>query len=60
MKPQDRPASSAEHSTSESPQRKLYEKPELQVYGDLADITKGAMGTNNNDGSGHPNKHFTS
>jgi hypothetical protein len=58
MKPQDRPAS--DHPSGETPQRKPYEKPELQVYGDLTDITRGVMATMNNDGSGHPNKHFTS
>ena len=40
--------------------RKAYEKPQLQVYGDLAEITKAVAGTNTNDGAGHPNKHFTS
>jgi len=32
----------------------------LQVYGDLAEITKTILGSKTNDGSGHPNKHFTS
>jgi hypothetical protein len=40
--------------------RKAYERPLLQVYGDLTEITQNLMGTGMNDGSGHPNKHFTS
>ena len=40
--------------------RKPYRKPHLQVYGDLAAVTKGKVGTQTNDGTGHPNKHFTS
>jgi hypothetical protein len=39
--------------------RKTYQKPELQVYGDLAEITKSVLGSKTNDGSGHPNKHST-
>ena len=58
MKPQNAPAS--EDRSSEAPTRKAYEKPQLQVYGDLAEITKTIAGTNTPDGSGHPNKHFTS
>jgi len=58
MKPQDTPV--PEDRSDEKPVRKVYEKPELQVYGDLAEITKGAMGTNAMDGGTHPNKHFTS
>ena len=45
--------------TAASP-RKPYEKPELVVYGDLATITRTIGGTNHPDGSGHPNRHFTS
>ena len=56
MKSQDAPDDRA----GRTPPRKAYQKPELQIYGDLAEITKGAMGSNTNDGSGHPNKHFTS
>jgi hypothetical protein len=52
------PSESDERSSPE-PKRKAYKKPRLQEYGDLADITKGRVGTKNNDGSGHPNKHFT-
>ena len=58
MKPQDTPV--PEDRSDEKPARKPYQKPELQVYGDLAEITKAAMGSNAMDGGGHPNKHFTS
>jgi hypothetical protein len=39
---------------------KAYHKPRLQVYGDLSEITLGKLGSKSNDGSGHPNRHFTS
>ncbi len=42
------------------PARKPYRKPELQQYGDLADLTRTVQGSKTRDGSGHPNKHFTS
>jgi hypothetical protein len=58
MKPQDAPAS--DERSSQAPARKAYEKPQLQVYGDLAEITKTILGSKTNDGSAHPNKHFTS
>jgi len=58
MKPQDPPA--AEERPGQTQTRKTYETPELQVYGDLAEITRGAAGSNSSDGQGHPNKHFTS
>jgi hypothetical protein len=58
MKPQDAPDAEAQ-SNGKAP-RKPYEKPRLQVYGDLAEITKGITGSKTNDGSGHPNRHFTS
>jgi hypothetical protein len=58
MRPQDTPA--PDERPDETPKRKEYEKPELQVYGDLAEITKAAMGSNAGDGGSHPNKHFTS
>ena len=57
MKPQDTPAS--DKTSSPPPPRKAYQKPQLQVYGDLAEITKSLTGTQTNDGAGHPNKHFT-
>jgi hypothetical protein len=58
MKPQD--TTDPDDRSTEVPARKAYQKPWLQVYGDLADITKTLMATMTNDGSGHPNKHFTS
>jgi len=51
--------SSAERS-SPAPARKAYQKPQLQVYGDLSEITQALTGTKDRDGGGHPNKHFTS
>jgi len=58
MKPQ--PSSSSDEPSHDAPARKPYSKPRLEVYGDLAQITKGLTGTKTNDGSGHPNRHFTS
>jgi hypothetical protein len=58
MKPQD--TSVSKERSDGAPKRKVYEKPELQVYGDLAEITQAVAGSKNADGSGHPNKHFTS
>jgi hypothetical protein len=58
MKPPHAPAT--DENPSEPPTRKAYQKPQLQVYGDLAEITKTIAGSNTNDGAGHPNKHFTS
>jgi hypothetical protein len=58
MKPPNAPANDERPTVPQT--RKAYEKPQLQVYGDLAEITKSLTGTNTNDGAGHPNKHFTS
>jgi hypothetical protein len=52
--------SSASETSSPAPARKPYKAPHLQVYGDLAEITKGQNSGGQNDGSGHPNRHFTS
>jgi hypothetical protein len=57
MKPRDTPD---DESASQAPTRRPYTKPQLQVYGDLAEITKAVSGSKTNDGAGHPNKHFTS
>ena len=57
MKPN---APAPDGNESKPPTRKPYQKPQLQVYGDLAEITKSLSGTQTNDGAGHPNKHFTS
>jgi len=42
------------------PRRKPYQKPRLQVYGDINTITQAKATGGLSDGSGHPNKHFTS
>jgi hypothetical protein len=57
MKPEDAPDS--DERPSPTPGRKPYQKPQLQVYGNLTEITKTVAGSNASDGSGHPNKHFT-
>jgi len=57
-KPQDTPV--AAQRSSETPPRKAYQKPELQVYGDLTEITQALAGSKTTDGGGTPNKHFTS
>lgn len=58
MKPLDRQGT--DESSDARPPRKPYQKPVLQVYGDLGEITQSMTGTMANDGAGHPNKHFTS
>jgi hypothetical protein len=58
MNPRD--TSAIDKRSDQEPPRKVYQKPELQVYGDLAAITQSLNASNSNDGSGHPNKHFTS
>jgi hypothetical protein len=58
MKPPTTPVSPAE--SSQPAARKPYQAPQLQVYGDLAEITQAISGSKTNDGAGHPNKHFTS
>jgi len=50
----------SDERSSPPPTRKAYQKPELQVYGDLAQITRSNRGSKANDGGGHPNRHFTS
>jgi hypothetical protein len=56
--PHNTPAS--DQGTSRAPARKSYQKPQLQIYGDLAEITKSKNGTTANDGAGAPNMHYTS
>ena len=53
-------SSASEESSSQRLEKKPYKAPRLQFYGDLAEITKGQLTGGQNDGSGHPNKHFTS
>ena len=50
--------SPSEDSGAPAP-RKPYQKPRLQIYGDLSAITQARTGPGNSDGAGHPNKHFT-
>ena len=57
MEPQKPPAPD---DSSTPPARKPYEAPQLQVYGDLTEITRGKNSGSLNDGSGHPNMHSTS
>ena len=40
--------------------RKRYEKPVLETYGDLTELTQSLKGKNKKDGAAHANKHFTS
>ena len=49
----------AEEPAREPEPRKPYVEPRLEVYGDLADISKSVAGTSSNDGAAHPNRHFT-
>ncbi|HEY1909792.1 MAG TPA: lasso RiPP family leader peptide-containing protein [Vicinamibacterales bacterium] len=58
MEPRETPASG--ERTTQAPARKVYQKPSLEVYGDLAEITQGIAGSKTKDGSAHPNMHFTS
>ena len=58
MEPQK--SARAEEQSTTPPARKPYEAPRLQVYGDLTEITRGKLTGSLNDGSGHPNRHFTS
>jgi hypothetical protein len=57
MNDADRPK--AEEPAREPEPRKPYVEPRLEVYGDLADISKSVAGTSSSDGAGHPNRHFT-
>lgn len=48
-----------DQSAASPDSRKPYEKPVLQIYGELTEITQATMLTGANDGATHPNKHFT-
>ena len=48
-----------EESSAPPGSRKAYEKPVLQIYGELTEITQATMLSGANDGAAHPNKHFT-
>jgi hypothetical protein len=52
--------SAANNRSSQPAARKPYSTPQVQQYGDLAEITKTVAGSKTNDGSGNPNMHFTS
>lgn len=52
--------SAAGNGSPQPARRKPYSTPQLQQYGDLAEITKTVAGSKTNDGSGNPNMHFTS
>jgi hypothetical protein len=58
MEPRD--PDGADNRPAAAPVRKPYEKPRLEVYGDLTEISKSLAAGTRNDGAGHPNKHFTS
>jgi hypothetical protein len=58
MKPHDTPVPDDRPDGKQA--RKVYQKPELQVYGDLAEITKSLQGSNQTDNGTHNNKHYTS
>lgn len=57
----DQQKSNPTDKKSPSQDRKMYTKPQLIVYGDLAEITRnnGTNATRVFDGNGHPNKHYT-
>ncbi|HEV2985687.1 MAG TPA: hypothetical protein VGX46_14935 [Vicinamibacterales bacterium] len=57
MEPTD-PAGRDDESAPK-PKRKLYQKPSVEVYGDLSEISKTVSAGTKLDGGGHPNKHFT-
>lgn len=58
MSEQERPGS-GDLTTAPSESRKPYEKPMLQIYGELTEITQATMLSGQQDGAAHPNKHFT-
>jgi hypothetical protein len=49
-----------ERQPNQAHRRKPYQKPRLEVYGDLTEITQSVTGSRMNDGAAHANKHFTS
>jgi hypothetical protein len=57
MKPQE--STPADARSTQPGTRKAYQKPQLQVYVDLTEITQNIAGSMAHDGAGHPNKHFT-
>jgi hypothetical protein len=49
----------ADGSSARPLSRKTYEKPVLQVYGNLTEITQSMRLFGMNDGAAHPNRHFS-
>jgi hypothetical protein len=45
---------------NQAQRRKPYQKPRLEVYGDLTEITQSVTGSRMNNGAAHANMHFTS
>ena len=58
MSEQER-SGAGDESMASAESRKPYEKPVLQIYGELTEITQATMLSGSNDGAAHPNKHFT-
>jgi hypothetical protein len=58
MEEQDTPGA-AERPSARPAARKAYEKPSLQVYGDLTEITQSMRFFGKNDGAAHANRHYT-
>ena len=58
MKEQER-SGGVDGSSASPASPKSYEKPVLQIYGDLTEITRDTMLSGTSDGASHPNKHFT-
>jgi len=58
MKAQD--IRSSDERSGQALPRKPYQKPRVELYGDLAEIAKAVVGVMLPDGSAHQNKHFTS
>jgi hypothetical protein len=58
MSEQER-SEAGDHWSAPPGSRKAYEKPVLQIYGELTEMTQATMLSGVNDGAAHPNKHFT-
>jgi hypothetical protein len=54
-----KPPETARPDAASRPPRKRYEKPTLERYGDLTEISKTIANQTLQDGQNHPNKHFT-
>jgi hypothetical protein len=58
-KEQSKTSSEAAGASTQPASRRAYEKPSLQVYGDLTEITQSMRFFGKNDGGSHPNRHYT-